>query len=536
MNISEKIQKKSTKNHQSKLTSSSTANNSIQKVAKGSIIVFIGTLISTILLLITRILFARFYESSEYGIFSLNVIILSIATIFGTMGLNEGISRQISFYLAKNQQKKVKKTIFCGLTYGGIFSVIISIITFLLSDHISQLIFHNIDYSYSIKIIAIAIPFYAGIILLNSIFRGYQRVRERVIFIDIISHLSFIILLISVIYLKLNFAWAMLSYTISYIITFALFNIYFFKKRSIIIINQIKGKFILESELLIFSIPIMLVSFLNQIITWTDTLMLGYFETTETVGLYNAALPIGRFISVALGALLFIYMPIVSELYSNKKNQEMKRTFLVLTKWLSSITFPIAMIFILFPNQVLYYSFGSEYGASALALQILTIGFFINNLMGPNGATLMAMGKTKFLMYATLSSAIINIILNYFLIPIFGIIGAALSSVIALIAINIIRSIQLYRISTITSFGKNILKPLISSSILFIFIFWIIQAFFILNLLTLFVSIILFTGIYISSLFLTKSIESEDIELLLKIESKTGLNLTKIKKLLLKFI
>jgi len=50
-----------------------TYQNPIHKTAKGTIIVLFGTMISSILLLIIRIIFARFFESSEYGIFSLCV-------------------------------------------------------------------------------------------------------------------------------------------------------------------------------------------------------------------------------------------------------------------------------------------------------------------------------------------------------------------------------------------------------------------------------------------------------------------------------
>lgn len=509
--------------------------NPIHKAAKGSIIILLGTILSTLFVFIYRLLFARYFESIEYGIFSLSVTILSILTIIGTMGLNEGLSRQISFYIGRNKKKNIRTIIRVSLIYGLLFSSVISIILYLFSEFFSSLLFHDQNFTYVIKIIALTIPFYVEISILNSIFRGYQRVKENVIFIDILKNLLFIIFLLIIIYYRLSLMWAIISYSFTFILTLTFFIFYYLRNKPYDY-QYFTKKSTIGRELLFFSIPIMFVSILNQIVVWTDTLMLGIFKTASIVGLYNAALPIGRFVSIPLGALLFIYTPIASELFSKKNDNEMRRTYLVLSKWLSSMTFPIAMMFILFPNYIIFYSFGQEYIGASIALQILATGFFINNLMGPNGATLMAMGKTKFLMYSTFGSACINISLNYILIPSFGIIGAAISSAIALISMNFIRSIQLYKLTTITSIGKNTIKPILFSLIAFLIINYLFKSYISINLIIIIIIFTIYVLIYIISLVITKSIDFEDIDLLLKVESKTGFNLIRIKRFIQKFI
>jgi len=50
----------------------------------------------------------------------------------------------------------------------------------------------------------------------------------------------------------------------------------------------------MTKKLLSFSVPLLAVSMLMMVMSWTDTLMLGYFKSPDVVGLYNAALPLAN--------------------------------------------------------------------------------------------------------------------------------------------------------------------------------------------------------------------------------------------------
>lgn len=510
---------------------------SLQEVAKGTAIVFIGTIVGMLFLSIGRILFARIFSSSEFGIFSLGVTLLNIFAVIGTLGLLEGATRQIAYYKGKNQIDKVQLVIQWSFRCAVLASIIIAFLVFLCSDLIANNVFNLPSLSFSLKILSIAIPFSVLISILSSIFRGFKRVKEKVYFLDIIRNILFPILLIPVIFLNMSFESGIVAYSLSIIITCFVFIIYYVKKKPISSKFLTKSKNItIGKELFIFSLPLLLVSILYMVLHWTDTLMLGYFTTPDVVGLYNAANPLGRFISISLVAMLFIYTPIVSDLYAKRKDAEMRGSYAILTKWLCAATLPLAMIFVFFPRIVINFVFGSEYLLASTVLQILALGFFINNLLGPNGATLTAMGKTKFLMGATFAAACINIGLNVILIPRYGINGAAIATISALVSINIIRSIKLYSISRIHSLKKNILKPIFLSGILFIFIYIIAKEFLSITFWMLPILFIFFIILYVASLLITKSFDREDIEMLLKIEAKTGIKLKLIKRILNKFI
>ena len=90
-------------------------NQSLQKIAKGTGIVFIGTIIGLLLAFVGRVLLARFFTQAEYGIYSLALVLLSIFVAIPLFGLQDVAARQIGYYRGKNDSLKVKGIIFASI-------------------------------------------------------------------------------------------------------------------------------------------------------------------------------------------------------------------------------------------------------------------------------------------------------------------------------------------------------------------------------------------------------------------------------------
>jgi len=512
-------------------------NETLQKIAKGTGLVFIGTLISTFFAFVGKLIIARHWTSSSYGIFSLALVLLNICTIISTLGLQEGTSRSIAYIRGKNKNENIPEIISASIWFSVMASITLSLFIFLTSKIFSENIFHEPALLSPLKILSTAIPFFTLIYVLISIFRGFNQVKPMVYFQLILINTLFPLILVGIIFFNLSFINVFYAYAASLIITCILLIVYTIKYFSpsvkLTIISIISP---IAKKLLIFSLPLMAVSMLRMIISWTDTLMLGSFKTSADVGLYNVALPLAVFVSFPLNAMQAIYLPVTSELYSKNMFSEIKKNFSILTKWISLATLPLFLILFLFSRIVIAFLFGNNYIFAADVLRILSLGFIISNFLGPNGTTLVVMGKTYFMMWATLAAAIINIALNAILIPLFGIVGAAIASVIGVTSINIIRCWKLYSISKIHPLSKNLIKPvLVSGGIIFIIYliskniltitFWVLPILF-----------VVYYVIYGLAILFTKSIDREDINMMIAIEKKTGMDLRIVRNVLKKFI
>jgi len=512
-------------------------NESLQKVAKGAGLVFIGTLLSLFLSFIGKVVIARYWAQSDYGVFSLSLVLLNICVIISTLGLREGVSRSIAYTRGKNENKKIPEIISISIYFSIISSIFLSLFLFLTSEIIAKNIFHEPALVSPLRIFSTAIPFFTLVYVMVSIFRGFNQIKPTVYFQLILRNTIFPLILAGIIFLNLSFISVFYAYVISLIITFTLLVIYAIKRfPPSIKLTKISITSPIAKELLFFSLPLLGVAMFQMIISWTDTLMLGSFKNAADVGLYNAALPLAYFISSPLNAMLLVYMPIASGLYAKDMLSEIRRNFSVLTKWLCSATFPLFLILFLFPEAILNFLFGHNYIFAAGALRILSLGFIISNFLGPNGATLIAMGKTHFMMWATLATAIINIALNAILIPFLGIVGASIASITALTSINIVRCWKLYSISKVHSLSKNLIKPaFVSGGVMFI-IYIVSKNFFTTKFWMLPILFIIYYIIYGLAILFTKSFDIEDIEMLLLIEKKVGVNLRIIKKALERFV
>jgi len=510
---------------------------SLQKIAEGIWVYIIGTLIGTILGFAGRVIVIRYMSQSEYGLFSLALVVMNIFITISTLGLMEGVARYIAFFRGKNEEGKIRNVIYSSIKISLIASIFFTSLIFITSDFISTNIFNISDLSTPLKIFSIGIPFTVLINILISVFRGFDKVAPKVYFLDVARTAVFILLLGGIIFIGLSYINMLYCYLFSIVISSIFCVIYSIKKLPALaftIKEKIQSNHI-GKKLLLFSLPLLAVSTLYLIINWSDTLMLGYYKTPEIVGLYNGAVPLAQLIPLFLLSANFIFVPIVSGLYSKKLISEIGRTYQILTKWIFLLTIPIGLVFILFPEVILDFLFGANYIQAAPALRILSFGFIFNIFLGLNSTSLIVMGRTKFIMYTTLIGAILNVALNIALIPFFGIIGAALASLVAYWITNILNSLKLYKISKIHPFTKNYIKTIIISIVLLSIIYF--SSFYInIDFWTLCIILIIFLLFYGFLLLIIKCIDEEDLRLLLTLEKKSGLNLGPIKKILTRFL
>src|SRR3989344_1645432 len=163
---------------------------SLRLLVNSAIIVFISFAIAKIFGYLYRIVIARYFGPEVYGLFSLSIVIVGFFVTFALLGFDGGILRFISLYRGKNEINKIRysfQTFFKILFY---FSLIISIISFFLSDFISISIFHDDELSPFLKVFSLIMPFWVLSLFFLSVMRAFEKIKE-VAFIDSIIQSSF---------------------------------------------------------------------------------------------------------------------------------------------------------------------------------------------------------------------------------------------------------------------------------------------------------------------------------------------------------
>ncbi len=511
-------------------------NDSLKKLVEGTGLALIGQLLSYFFGLLVAVFIARTWTESDVGIFSLAYAVLSICMTISVLGMTDGVVRSIAHSRGKKEFNKIPDFIVTSVFLSFLISMILGLIIFISSNWISQTIFHETALILPLKIFAIALPFFALNMIIISIFRGFEQIKPMVLKVILASTL-FLIFVAIIIFLNFSFIYVFYSYLASGIIVFIVLVIYTIRQSPSFVMPSLK--LIISpaaKELIIFSIPLLGTTMIVMIVSWTDTLMLGGLKDAANVGFYHVGQPFSTFISFPLAALLIAFVPVFSGLYARGLLGEMKNNYLILTKWICLSTLPIFVIFFLFPELIISVVVGPNYLPSANVLRILSLAFITGNFAGPCGATLLVLGKTRFIMFSTLFTAILNVILNALLIPSYSFIGAAFASGIAFISTNVIKTWKMYSLSKIQPLSWNLIKPTLLSIIFIVPIYFLSKRFLPYNLWSIILLLVVFYGIYLLSVLLTKSLEADDLKMLLAIERKTGLKTTRIKNFLSRFL
>jgi len=190
----------------------------------------------------------------------------------------------------------------------------------------------------------------------------------------------------------------------------------------------------------------------------------------------------------------------------------------VLTKWIFSATFPLFLLMFLFPEEVLRIFFGSAYVSAASALRILAIGMLFHVFFGPNASTLIVIGKTKLNMVDNIVGIFVNAVLNVLLVPILGIIGAAISTTTSLAAINVLKTAQIFKIHGIHPFTTKYFKPIFASCVVASIIYAFIALLDQIDVKVMILLLFLFSLAQFFCLILTRSLEYEDIMIISEIK------------------
>jgi len=184
---------------------SQTIDESLRKITKGAGIILIGTIIGMLFGFINRVIIIRYITQSEYGIYSLGLVLFSIFTTISFLGLHQGTPRYIAFYRGKKDEKKIKEVAYSSIKIALTSSIILALWLFLASNFVSTNFFHNEDLATPLRIFSIAIPFFVLINVLMFIFRGFDKAKPQVYFQNILQSVLFLLCLCLVIVLNLSF-------------------------------------------------------------------------------------------------------------------------------------------------------------------------------------------------------------------------------------------------------------------------------------------------------------------------------------------
>lgn len=180
-------------------------------------------------------------------------------------------------------------------------------------------------------------------------------------------------------------------------------------------------------ELLRSSWPMAMTNFGSFLLLSIDLFFITYFLGKESTAIYAQPIKILAIISLIQNAVKSAASTSISKWFYAKDWGQLKQLIRSANRTIFLLTTPVLIVLVMVPELVLSL-FGSSYTQGAVVLQILIIGKIATALAGTTSSYMNMTGKQSRLRYFLLSAVVVNLILNYLLIPRIGITGAAIAS------------------------------------------------------------------------------------------------------------
>ena len=410
---------------------------------------------SSALAFVMSVILARFLGKAGLGTYSYAMTWANLLGIPAALGLDQLIVREIAVY---RSQKKY--SLMGGiLRWASILVIFSSITVTLIAIAVAwqKQTNSNPTVTIAIAMAMVTVP----VISLRNVRLGAMKGLRKVVVGQIPDSLLsplIIICLVTLSYFLLNerfnVFWVLGIKIVASVVTFAVGTKWLLNSLPPEV-SQIAPEY-KTKKWLADALPFMFLGTSQLLNSRIDIIMLGAIKGVDAVGIYAVLLGISKLTVFIHQAANSVLGPTIATLYSEG---EMRQLESVVRKSMLSVfafSLVIGIPLILLGKQVLLI-FGAEFIPGRTALAILVVGSIFTSFTGAVGILLNMTGHQNDTAIAVGISAVLNIILNSVLIPIWGINGAATATTTSLILINIIKAISVKRKLGISlySFGSK---------------------------------------------------------------------------------
>lgn len=448
-------------------------------------------------------IFTRIFSSDVYGQYTLVLNLVNIFTlILGWMSMSI-----IRFYPEYERRNKLGYFLTNNLVFLA-FSVISTMIVYT----IIMLLFKNSINAELYSLLWFGLPLLvvsATFSITQNILRAQRKVNMYSFSVVWKSAFTFLVGLLLVKYTQLGIS----ALLISAILAMCIFSLLGYRNTfqgniSLTIFKKVDYQ--LGTSMLAYSLPLVIVNLAAWILSLSDRFMLELYRDSSEVGIYAATYQFSEQ-SIMMVATLFMMAgrPLLVRIWENQGEKQAKRFISNLTRYYLILSVPIVFGITALSKPLSALLFGDDFFEGYKVLPYIVIGAFFLGLQQRFQDGFILEKKTSFLYKVFLIAALVNIGINLVVIPMYGFIGAGISTVLSyilLLTLMIINSRKTLK----WNFPFRTLFISSASSIIMITAIYFISLVIQNLLLYIIISVVVGALIYFSSLLLFNEINKEE--------------------------
>lgn len=468
-----------------------------KRLVKNTGFLMIASVVGYITYFFALMYMARYLGAGEFGILSLAIAFTGLFGIFTDLGLGMLTVREVS-----RDKKLADKYLGNTTAMKAVFSII-TLISVLI---VTVLMGYDPKTITVIFLITSSIVISSFFITFFSIFQAYQKMEYQAIATGFDN-----IFMLAAVIAAMNLSMDVIAFASLYVIR----NVFVLAYMFIVYIRRFKlPKIEFDTSFwkltLKEALPFAISGIFLTIFIWIPSIMLSVMAGKEAVGFYGAPNKLIYFFLSLYSVYMIAVFPVMSSFYKKSENSLKfiyKRSF----KYTLIICLPVTVFISLLAPEIITAVYGDAYAPSAIALQILVWTLTLVSVSGISANLLGSINRQLTVIKITVLGIFINVAAGLILIPEFGFMGAAITTVVTDISVLLIMLYTIFKIDFMDKLLFNDLSKVAISSLLMILVLFCFKD---LNLVLLaLVGLIIYAG----SLSFTKIFDDNDLAIIKRI-------------------
>ena len=422
-----------------------------QTMAEQGGVTFAGELIKKGFGFLVVAVITRLVSPGVYGLFVLSTSVLHLTQVFASAGLHRAIDYFVPQYLDRDEPGRARGVTIQVFTLLLLTSTVTGVGLFFAADTLAAA-FNEPGVATGLRMLAVALPLLAIFNGLMASYSGIKRLRYRVYVRDITRPTIRLIATVGL----LLFGFGLVGIVGGYMIGLAvgiLLGIVLLARQDVL--KGGKTAFTPVREILWYGVPLALAGVIYVVMGQVDYFVVGYFMSSEDVGIYRIGYMLAANLLVFFSSLAPIFKPLIAE--ERQDRDAVAERYQTATRWVLALSLPVAAILVLGAEAYLALVFTPQYTAASGVILALIVGYLVSvTAGGPDGALLQGLGYSRLVFFNSALLLIANVVFSVLLVPRYGILGAGLGTMLALTLSGTAALLEVYHYRRIHPFTREL--------------------------------------------------------------------------------
>ncbi|WP_440767375.1 flippase [Natronorubrum sp. DTA7] len=370
---------------------------------------------------------ARFLlTNDEYGLLFTIISVIAVAQLGADLGIGRSAARYVSDK-KETEPSTIPYLLRSSLGYRLVLLAIVSGALVIAREPLAAAL--DIPALSTLMVVAVGYLIFQSLFSYHvTLFQGFNRVDLSAI-IEVVNNVSRLVFVVILTALGLGVAGALFGYVVGVFLG-TVVGLVFLYRRFYTQYADGGGSKSLRNRMLKYSVPLTATHGAGVLDRQIDTVLVAFFINPVAVSYYVLSKQIAEFVLVPAGSLGFSVSPTYGEEKANDSLEHAADIYETTLEYMFLLYVPAAVGLMLVAEPAVTLVFGAEYAGAAPVLQVLGVYVVFQAITGVTTQGLDFLGRAKTRAYAKGSTAVANVGLNIVMIPIYGVTGAAVATVI----------------------------------------------------------------------------------------------------------